>query len=696
MKFFRSLSLVVILLSSVGLRAQNQKEQPNLIFILVDDQGYGDVGVFGQNERAAEGKPAMKTPNLDQMAAEGAYFTQQYSASPVCAPSRASLMTGVSQGHARVRDNQFDKALADNYTLPSTLKELGYSTAIIGKWGLQGADLWEENGDQWPAKPGERGFDYFFGYMRHIDGHEHYPKEGPYRGQKEVWENDEVITDKLDKTYTADLWTAMAKHWIVEHQKSKNQDRPFFLYLAYDTPHGTDEIPTQAYPEGGGLKGGIQWLGEDGHFINTSSGEIDSYIHSDYTEATHEDPKHPGTQVEWPETYQRYATANRRIDDGVGDLLQLLKDLGIDDNTLVVYTSDNGVSNETYLGDWQQEEEDKLPTFFSSYGPFDGIKRDTWEGGLRMPTIAWWPDQIKPETKIESPSIHYDWAPTFIAAAGGKAPARMDGTSLLPVLTDVGKQEDSQIYVEYYFDGNTPAYKDFKPERRGTYRGQMQNIRLGDYMGVRYDVKSADDDFEIYDVRTDPGQRHNLAKTKTKALQSEMKAKVLQMRYPAEDILRPYDSTLVPAVHSTSVKFKKGVQWEFYNGTFPWIPQIAEMESTTSGNLVDLMAFSSEEKKSGVLYFTGYIDVPEDGEYTFYLQANAPAFLRLHDIQAIDADYDYRGEEKQRKFWLEKGKHPFRLYYHHKHDVSPEIDWRWKGPGFEKRKIRENDLYQSL
>ncbi len=697
----KNIALSLFLLSSLWAGAQTSKKQPNLIFILVDDQGYGDIGVFYQHERKKEGKPYQRTPNLDRMAAEGAMLTHQYSASPVCAPSRASLMTGVSQGHARVRDNQFDKALADNYTMPSALKALGYSTAIVGKWGLQGADLWEEDGDKWPARPRNRGFDYFLGYMRHIDGHEHYPKEGPYKGRREVWDNGEVITDKLDKTYTADLWTAAAKHWIIEHQKGSEKDTPFFLYLAYDTPHGTDEIPTQAYPEGGGLNGGVQWIGEDGHFINTASGEIDSYIHPDYANARYEDPDNPGNLIPWPETYQRYATANRRIDYAVGDLLQLLKDLGIDDNTLVVYSSDNGVSNETYLGDWQAEEEYKLPTFFSSYGPFDGIKRDTWEGGLRMPTLARWPKHIAPETVMESPSIHYDWAPTFIEAAGGITPIKMDGVSLLPSLTGMGNQENSNIYIEYFFDGKTPDYNDFKAFRRNRYRGNMQNIRLDDYMGVRYNVQSADDDFEIYKVTDDPQELNNLADQKElkvfigdqeysiPELQTLMKAKVLQSRLPATDIDRPYDKAMIPA-EEVSKKLKQGAHWEFYKGDFLWIPKIQTLPVSEGGNTKTIGREKLKNDLRGIRYYSGYIKVPEDGKYTFYLKSNTASFLRIHDIQVIDADYGYQGGEKRQILRLKKGFHPFRLYYHQKDDRKPEINWKWKGPDFDKKDIRDN------
>src|SRR5699024_10962390 len=173
-------------------------------------------------------KPWHTTPKLDKLAMSGARMPHHYAAAPVCAPSRASLLLGVSQGHANVHDNQFDKVLADNHTMPSILREAGYATAAFGKWGLQGL---EKGPNGWPAHPLNRGFDYFLGYMRHVDGHEHYPKEGLYRGTKQVWQNRTKITPKLDKTYTADLWTAATKHWIVEHEK-KQGDQPFFVFLA--------------------------------------------------------------------------------------------------------------------------------------------------------------------------------------------------------------------------------------------------------------------------------------------------------------------------------------------------------------------------------------------------------------------------------------------------------------------------------
>src|SRR5699024_9418479 len=161
---------------------QRNQTQPNIIFVLVDDMGWGDLGVFYQNQRKKTGdpsKPWHTTPKLDKLAMTGARMPHHYAAAPVCAPSRASLLLGVSQGHANVRDNQFDKVLADNHTMPSILREAGYATAAIGKWGLQSL---EKGPNGWPAHPLNRGFDYFLGYMRHVDGHEHYPKEGLYRG----------------------------------------------------------------------------------------------------------------------------------------------------------------------------------------------------------------------------------------------------------------------------------------------------------------------------------------------------------------------------------------------------------------------------------------------------------------------------------------------------------------------------------
>lgn len=684
-----------------------QRKKPNIIFILTDDQGYGDVGVFAQNQRAREGKPYERSPNLDQLAAAGAVFTQQYASAPVCAPSRASLMLGVSQGHANVRDNQFDRAIDENYTMASTLRTLGYTTVAVGKWGLQGANKWDQNGKAWPAKPRNRGFDDFFGYMRHVDGHEHYPKESLYfKGHKqiEVWDNGENITPVLDKCYTPDLWTAYAKKWITDYKRSSKKDQPFFMYLAFETPHAVLELPTQAYPKGGGLKGGMQWLGKARHMITTATGRPDTYINPDYANATYDDDNDPSTkEVAWPDTYKRYATATRRIDYCVGDLVTLLKDLKIDDNTIIVYTSDNGPSIESYL---PQGYVPNHPTFFGSYGPFDGIKRDDWEGGVRMPVIASWPGHIQAGTVITQPSIAFDWAATFIDAAGAAAPERMDGVSLMPVLTGKGVQRRGLIYNEYYEHGKTPDFKEFATGHRGRVRDQMQMTRIDSFVGVRYNIKSAEDDFEIYNVVSDPQQTHNLALNQAltirlaqsddarpiihtiKDLQTYFKNRVLQVRRPEKWAPRPYDSALVPAVDVSNIR--SGLNWKAYKGNFKWIPQVEGLTPYQHGK-VSVPAFSSIKDKTGagdLVVFEGYIKVPADGQYDFYLTAGSSAFLRIHDMQLIDADFGYKpGTEKQASVFLKAGLHPFRLLCYRKGDNQPSISFKWNGPGIQKQSI---------
>lgn len=704
---------ILVFLFSKEAVSQSQQTKPNIIFILVDDQGYGDIGAFYQNARAAEGKPHELSPKLDNLASEGAMLMQHYDAAPVCAPSRASIMLGVSQGQANVRDNQFDKALDDNYTMASTLRQLGYSTAIIGKWGLQGAAAFDKDGASWPAKPQNRGFDYFFGYMRHSDGHEHYPKEGLYAGSKQVWDQDKDIASELDKCYTADLWTATAKKWITDHENGKDKKKPFFMYLAYETPHAVDELPTESYPAGGGLNGGIQYTGQPGHYINTAEGTPDTYIYPEYDTATYDkDSDNITRRTAWPNTYKRYATANRRIDDGVGDIMQLLKDLKIDSNTIIVYTSDNGPSIETYLGKKQRWEESHLPTFFGSYGPFDGIKRDCWEGGMRVPAIAVWPGHIPAGKIVNKPNISYDWAPTFINAAGAAVPERMDGVSLLPSLTGKGQQQNSLIYTEYYQNGKTPSFKEFSHNHRGRTRNQMQLLRVGDYLGVRYNITSPDDDFEIYNVTKDLEETDNLALDPTRKininpgeseahisniadLESYMKSSVLQVRRPDTSATatpqgiaeRPYDSALIPSVTSNG-KQVNGLSWNYYKGDFTWIPQVAPLTPVLKGHINHLDNNKAALDHKGLYLFYGYIQVPEDGKYTFYLSCDSKAFLRIHDAQIIDEDFGYvRGTEKKASVLLKTGLHPIRLYYLKSREGKPDIDIKWSGPQMNKKDI---------
>lgn len=683
------------MVGSVSVMAQATKKAPNIIYVLADDQGYGDLGAFYQNERARlndRSKPTELSPNIDRMATEGAMLTHYYVAAPICAPSRASLMLGVSQGHANVRDNEFDKALDDNHTLPNTLRRLGYSTALIGKWGLEGNDKYDLNGYLWPAHPLKRGFDYYFGYMRHADGHEHYPKEALYRkywaeNGKAVWQNYTNITSQLDKCYTADLWTAAAKKYIVDHVRGKEKNKPFFLYLAYETPHAVQELPTQAYPKGGGLHGGMQWLGTPGHMITTASGTPDSYTVPAYADALYDDDGDPSTpEVHWPSTYQRYATANRRLDDAVGDVMQLLKDLKIDSNTIVVYTSDNGPSNESYLP------EDRFPpnkpTFFRSFGPFEGIKADTWEGGVRVPAIVRWPGHVASKKVLTTPAINYDWAPTFIGLSGQAAPERMDGVSLLPALTGRGMQQEPTIYIEYKGENKTPDYPVFSATHRNRVRNQTQLLRVGDYVGVRYDIKSATDDFEIYNVVTDPAELHNLAgQDSMQSLQQQLKQRVLELHHNGEGSPRPYDNEPVPPVRTGPLS--PGVDWADYRGPFPWIPQVQGLTPEARGHAPFPALADTGRTLHRVTVYSGYISAPADGEYRFYLTADTKAFLRIHDIQVIDADYGYPGGlPREGTIVLKKGLHPFRLSYHRDQDQGePFLKLDWSGPGMERKKM---------
>ena len=676
-----------------------QPKQPNIIFILTDDLGWGDFGFQFQNQRAklnVRSEPWTKTPNLDQLAKKGVQMPNHYSPAPVSAPSRASLMLGQHQGHANVRDNQFDKALENNHTIATVLKTEGYSTAIFGKWGLQGlgtkkSDQEPTNPADWIAQPLNRGFDYFYGYMRHSDGHEHYPKEGVYRGKKEVYENLKNVSADLDKCYTADLWTARAKKWIVDQEVEKKSEKPFFIYLAYDTPHATCELPTQEYPKGGGLKGGLQWIGEPGHMINTASGEVDSWIHPDYANQTYDDDKNPSTpEVPWPNVFKRYATSTRRLDSAIGDLVQLLKDLKIEDNTMIVVTTDNGPSRESYL------KEDFEPNFFNNFGPFDGIKRDLLEGGIRVSALAYWPGHFPAGRVIQTPSSSYDWLPTFAQMAGVPAPAVADGVSLLPSLTGKGKQQESYVYAEYFEGGKTPAYDEFLPDHQNKKRNQMQMIRVNNYVGIRYNILSNSDNLEIFDIAKDPQQAHNLAGNPgMEVVQQQLKDKMLQSRRPNDSAKRPYDNELIPATEVK--KTTQGIEWKTFKGDFPWVPNVTEYVPSATGNAEypDLNVITNTINQA--VSFTGYLQIPADGEYAFALSADQKAFLRIHDASVIDADFGYiGGTERTGSIKLKAGLHPIRIICTTKAGSKPSLKFQWSGPGISQQQTPAGAFFRDV
>ena len=657
--------------------AGERMERPNIIFILVDDLGYGDLGVLFQN-----GKPGKKhrTPHLDQMAADGMILDRHYTPAPVCAPCRSSLMLGVHQGHANVRDNQFDKALENNHTLATTLREAGYATSLVGKWGLQG------NGGTpaaWEAYPTKRGFDYFYGYVRHSDGHTHYPAHvTDSRGRKELYDQNTMVRDGLDRCYTADLFTARAKKLIIDHQNG-NRGQPFFICLAYDTPHAALQLPTVAYPAGGGTAGGLQWLGIPGRMINTAVGTIDSYRHPDYTR---------GVGNSWTDVEERFATSVRRLDDCVGDLRRTLLDLDIADDTIIVFTSDNGPHTEDYLTTAQTNDGSSYsPRSFDSYGPFEGTKRDSWEGGIRMPALVVWPGTIPAGTVDTTPSQMHDWMPTFCELAGWTAPSRTDGTSLVPLLTGAGPQDPPLVYVEYFQEGSTSNYGDFA-NHGGDARGQAQAIFLDGYKGVRNAVRSHATDFRIYDPATDVSEGNDLAGTSTffNELQQRMKDTVLRIRQVDGSAPRPYDNELVPAI---SPAVEPGISYKQYEGLWPWLPEFESLGAVGEGMASGLdVAHLSRTDEAGLLY-TGFVSVPSPGWWTFYLDSDAGTHLRIHDSQVIDGDFNYEGAEQSGTIRLEAGLHPFRLYYRTRRGVA-RLGFSWSGPGTLKEDVPEEALFR--
>ncbi len=637
-------------------------DRPNIVFILVDDLGWGDLGVLYQN--ALPGPKRLRTPNLDRMAQEGVRLSKHYCPASVCAPSRASLLTGVHQGHATVRDNQFDKALESNHNLATTLKRTGYATAHIGKYGLQGAG---NNPAAWPAYPTKVGFDTFYGFVRHGDGHNHYPAhDTPARPRKEVWWDDQEVSSGLDRCYTSDLWTARAKAYVQDHVASQSA-QPFFLYLAYDTPHAALQRPTGPYPQGSGVTGGVQWTGVPGAMINTASGTVDSYVHPDFAGQG------------WTEGEERFATMVRRLDSGIGDLLDTLVELGLDQETLVVLTSDNGPHTESYVPGVGYQ-----ANAFDSFGPFDGVKRCSWEGGLRVPTLAWWPGTIPAGREDNTPSQFHDWMPTLNEIGGWTTPARSDGVSLMPLLTGNGSRDDGIVYVEYKSGSSTPSYAEFDASHRGRRRGQSQVIFEGGYKGIRVDIQSATAPFEIYDVDADPREANNLAQSSPAfaALEARMRERVLQLRRPEPSAPRPYDSATVPA--ASPVPTRSGLEFEAFEGFWPWLPQFEALSPVASGTANTLDAASHLTRPiHGGLTYDGFLQVPAAGDWTFTLESDGGAILRIHDIRAVDGDASFHGQggaSASGTLRLAAGLHPVRLSYRTGTE-PPELQLLWSGPG---------------
>lgn len=434
---------------------------PNIVYILADDLGYGELGSYGQT--------LIKTPNLDRLAEQGMRFTQHYSGSPVCAPSRATLMSGKHTGHGIIRDNfelggwldseEFGQMPlpAGSFTLGRMLQEVGYVTAAIGKWGLGGPGS--------SGVPNEQGFDLFYGYLDQKQAHNYYPT---HLWRNQVWDtlsnkyfsphqrlegdpDDPASYEEFSgRDYAQDLMAAEALDFVSTHR-----DEPFFLYLPFPIPHLALQVPDSALSEYDGAWEEAPYLGDQ------------SYL-------PHQRPK------------AAYAAMITRMDAQIGQLLALLDELGLTENTLVMFSSDNGT---TYTGGVDA-------SFFESTAGLRGLKGSVYEGGIRVPFIARWPGMIEPGSSSEHVSAFWDIVPTLAELTSAVAPDDIDGISLLPTLLGTGLQEGHQaLYWEYH----------------GLWDG-AQAVRMGDWKGVRLGGHSSVDvPIELYDLATDPGETRDVS-----------------------------------------------------------------------------------------------------------------------------------------------------------------------------------------
>ena len=437
-----------------GLQAQagetsSEPTKPNIVWIMADDLGYGDLGAYGQTK--------ILTPRLDRMAAEGIRFTNTYAGASTCSPSRAVLMTGLHQGHVSVALNYFLHELPlkeADITVADMLRDAGYATAAIGKWGLGVASS--------TGAPWKQGFSYYFGYPSQKAAHNYYPEvlEGTNGSQTSL---DNVVARSGDNAiatrrneYSHDLLVSKALSWVETNYESG----PFFLYLALTIPHANEwgEPLLDLLPED---------LAE--HRAREGMEVPDVGIYADRT---------------WAEPLKGTAAMIGRLDDSVGQVLDKLSALGIDDDTIVFFTSDNG----------PHDSGGNDPAFFDSGGPFRGLKRDLYDGGIRVPMIVRWPTEI-PAGRVSDLVWHFaDFLPTAAALAGTEVPDGLDGVNVLDSL----RGEDSQHGDRFLYWRNYTA-----PKARAA--------RWGRWKAVQPRSDGAFQAFELYDLDTDPGESVDLA-----------------------------------------------------------------------------------------------------------------------------------------------------------------------------------------
>ncbi len=420
--------------------------KPNIVFILADDLGYGDLSCLGQQR--------FRTPNLDRLAAEGLNFTDHYAGSTVCAPSRSCLMTGLHTGHTYIRGNKRvdpegqHPLPKDTVTVAGLLQQAGYRTGAFGKWGLGPPG---SEGD-----PNHQSFDEFFGYNCQRIAHHYYPRH--------LWHNQEKLVLAENAGTRRGLYAPNLIHEQALDFIEKNREDPFFLFVSSIIPHAELFAPEQYMAKYRGKYPPEKvYKGADG-------GE--NFRNGPY-----------GSQ---PESHAAFAAMIDLLDVQVGEIVAKIKELGLDGNTLILFSSDNGPHKEGGAD----------PDYFDSNGPFKGYKRDLYEGGIRVPTLARWPGRIQPATASGHVSAFWDFLPTACDMAGIEAPAGIDGISFLPTL--LGKQDEQRQHTHLYWE----FYE----------QGGKQAVRKGGWKGIRLNVRrDPAGPIELYDLKADPGETTNVA-----------------------------------------------------------------------------------------------------------------------------------------------------------------------------------------
>lgn len=426
----RITSLLRLVLLATVAQFASAARPPNIVYIMADDLGYGDIGPFGQKK--------IRTPNLDQLAREGTCFEQFYPGAAVCSPTRSVLMTGQHTGHTRIRGNHGMAGIsrvplkAEDVTVAEMLRGAGYATAIAGKWGLG------EPGNE--GIPNRQGFDHWFGYLNNDLAEDFYPEK--------IWKNETEITlpgnaGGKQQQYSNDLMTEEALAFI-EAQRAK----PFFLYLAYTIPHALLQVPEDSLAE------------YRGKFEEPVSDIKAGKVITATPRAT-------------------FAAMVTRLDREVGRVLGKLRALGLEQDTVVFFCSDNGAPDRA-----------GLPQFFGSLGPFRGSKGSLYEGGIHAPMIVRWPGRVPAGKRSDFPWAGWDLMATAAAIAGAKPPPNIDGINVLPALRGEPITRPGHMYWE-------------------TVQSRFaQAVRIGDLKALRFDVAGP---VEVYDLRRDPGEKQNIA-----------------------------------------------------------------------------------------------------------------------------------------------------------------------------------------